>query len=68
MEFIALTPTHYQTCMVGQTGIVAIIMTPAITQSGLSEQWYKLSDKTMSLLLKLSHNHILLHPLKLNIH
>lgn len=41
MGFTVLTPTHYQTCMdpaVGQTGIVAIIMTPVIVQSGLSEQ------------------------------
>jgi len=71
MGFTVLTPTHYQTCMdpdVGQTGIAAIIMTPAIAQSGLSEQWYKLPDKTMSLYLKLSHIHILLHPLKHNIH
>jgi hypothetical protein len=53
---------------VGQIGIATIIMPPAITQSGLSEQQYKLSDRTMSLYLKLTHNLILLYPLKLNIH
>lgn len=41
MGFTVLTPAHYQTYIdpdTGQTGIVAIIMTPAIVQSGLSEQ------------------------------
>lgn len=41
MGFTVLTPTHYQTCMdsdLGQTGIEAIIMPPAVTQSGLNEQ------------------------------